>query len=99
MNNLVKNIQKWIQGPNLNFLSIASTIVPNIAILSNKMITLIYYHLMKITPQFSFLKFYVMGPTEINLYGIAHVKVDFILLQTMYSETDKFKHPISKVLQ
>ena len=25
-----------------------------------------------------------MGPTEINLYGIAHVKVDFILLQKMY---------------
>ena len=25
-----------------------------------------------------------MGPTEINLYGKAHVKVDFILLQKMY---------------
>ena len=26
----------------------------------------------------SFLKFYVMTRTEIDLYGIAHVKVDFI---------------------
>ena len=26
----------------------------------------------------SFLKFYVMRRTEIDLYGIAHVKVDFI---------------------
>ena len=48
------------------------------------MVTLIYYHLMKIIPQFSFLKFYVMGPTEINSYGIAHVNVHFILLQNMY---------------
>ena len=48
------------------------------------MATLIYYHLMKIIPQFSFLKFYVMGPTEINLYGIAHVKVDIIAGQKMY---------------
>ena len=39
---------------------------------------------MKITPQFSFLKFYVMGPTEINLYGIAYVKVDIIAGQKMY---------------
>ena len=39
---------------------------------------------MKITPQFGFLKFYVMGPTEINLYGIAHVKVDIIAGQKMY---------------
>ena len=31
-----------------------------------------------------FFKFYVMGPTEINLYGIANVKVDFNLLQKMY---------------
>ena len=35
------------------------------------------------TKQF-FFRFYVMGPTEINLYGIAHVKLDFILLQKMY---------------
>ena len=45
---------------------------------------LIQKYLMKITPQFSFLKFYVMGPTEINLYGIAHVKVDIIAGQKMY---------------
>ena len=35
-------------------------------------------NLSKTTPQNSFLKFYVMGSTEINLYGIAHVKVDII---------------------
>ena len=34
--------------------------------------------------KFSFLKFYVMSPTEINLFGIVHVKLDFILLQKMY---------------
>ena len=45
---------------------------------------LIQKYLMKITPQFGFLKFYVMGPTEINLYGIAHVKVDIIAGQKMY---------------
>ena len=72
-------------GPNLNFLSIASTIVPNISrYFVHKMITLIYCNLMKITPQFSFLKFYDMEPTEINLYGIAHVKVDIIAGQKMY---------------
>ena len=32
----------------------------------------------------SFLKFYVMVSTEINLYGIAHVKVDTILHLKMY---------------
>ena len=32
----------------------------------------------------SFLKFYVMGSPQIDLYDIAHVKVDFIALQKMY---------------
>ena len=40
---------------------------------------------MKITPQFGFLKFYVMRPTEINLYGKSHVKVDIISGQKMYT--------------
>ena len=39
---------------------------------------------MKTTPLNSFLKFYVMTSPGIDLYGIAHVKVDFILLQKMY---------------
>ena len=39
---------------------------------------------MKIAPQIGFLKFYVMDPAEIQLYGIAHVKVDFIPLPKMY---------------
>ena len=39
---------------------------------------------MKTTPLDSFLKFYVMGSTQVDLYGIAHVKVDFISLQKMY---------------
>ena len=40
---------------------------------------------MKITPLNSFLKFYVMTSPEIDLvYGIAHVKVDFIPRQKMY---------------
>ena len=39
---------------------------------------------MKITPQFGFLKFYVMGPTGINLYDIANVKVDIIARQKIY---------------
>ena len=34
--------------------------------------------------QFGFLKFYVMGSPEIHLYGIAHVKVDFIPLPKRY---------------
>ena len=40
--------------------------------------------LMKTAPQIGFLKFYVIGPAKIHLYGIAHVKVDFILLPKMY---------------
>ena len=32
----------------------------------------------------SFLKFYVMGRTEIDLFGIAHVKVEFIPVLTIY---------------
>ena len=39
---------------------------------------------MKITPLNSFLKFYVMRSTQVDLFGIAHVKVDFILYQKMY---------------
>ena len=39
---------------------------------------------MKTTPLNSFLKFYVMRSPGIDLYGIAHVKVDFIPLQKMY---------------
>ena len=42
-----------------------------------------FYH-MKITPQFGFLKFYVMGSPEIHLYGIAHVKVDIIPVPKRY---------------
>ena len=48
------------------------------------MAALILYYDMKITPQFGFLKFYVMGSPEIHLYGIAHVKVDFIPLPKRY---------------
>ena len=33
---------------------------------------------MKTAPLDSFLKFYVMTSTGIDLYGIVHVKVDFI---------------------
>ena len=39
---------------------------------------------MKIAPLNSFLKFYVMSPTENHLYGIAHVKVEVNALQKMY---------------
>ena len=39
---------------------------------------------MKTIPLDSFLKFYVMRSPGIDLYGIAHVKVDFIPLQKMY---------------
>ena len=39
---------------------------------------------MKTRPLNSFLKFYVMTSPGIDLYGIAHVKVDFIPLQKMY---------------
>ena len=39
---------------------------------------------MKTYPLNSFLKFYVMSSPGIDLYGIAHVKVDFIPLQKMY---------------
>ena len=33
----------------------------------------------------SFLKFYVMGRTEIDLFGIAHVKVEFIPVLKIYT--------------
>ena len=38
-----------------------------------------------------------MGPNEINLYGIAHVKVDFLLLQKMNvtPRVGKFVRPTS----
>ena len=49
-----------------------------------EMAALIHKYLMKITLQYGFLKFYVMGPTGINLYGIAHVKVHIIAGQKMY---------------
>ena len=39
---------------------------------------------MKTRPLNSFLKFYVMTSPGFDLYGIAHVKVDFIPLQKMY---------------
>ena len=42
------------------------------------------FYIMKTTPHNSFLKFYVMTSTGINLFGIAHVKVDIILPQKMY---------------
>ena len=48
------------------------------------MATTIHLYLMKIAPQIGFLKFYVMGHAEIHLYGIANMKVDFILLPKMY---------------
>ena len=38
----------------------------------------------KTIPQISFLKIYVMSSAGIDLYDIAHVKVDFIPLQKMY---------------
>ena len=38
---------------------------------------------MKTAASNSFLKFYVMMRTEIDLYGIAHVKVEFILVLKM----------------
>ena len=39
---------------------------------------------MKIVHQNSFLKIYVMSSARSDLYGIAHVKVDFIPLQKIY---------------
>ena len=33
----------------------------------------------------SFLKFYVMGRTEIDLFDIAHVKVEFIPVRILYN--------------
>ena len=33
----------------------------------------------------SFLKFYVMGSPEIDLFGIAHVKVEFIPVLKIYT--------------
>ena len=39
---------------------------------------------MKTAPINSFLKFYVMRNTQVDLFGIAHAKVDFILPRKMY---------------
>ena len=39
---------------------------------------------MKTTPLSSFLKFYVMTSTQVDLFGIAHEKVEFILPRKMY---------------
>ena len=46
-----------------------------------------YLIILKTLPQVGFLKFYVMGSTEIHLYGIAHVKVDFIPSTKCYSSS------------
>ena len=40
---------------------------------------------MKTTPLNSFLKFYVIGSPEIDLLGIAHVKVEFIPVLKIYT--------------
>ena len=47
------------------------------------MVALIYFHHMKITPLFGFLKFYVMGSIGFDFGGIAHVKVWVIAHQKM----------------
>ena len=44
----------------------------------------IHYIFWKLRLYTVFLKFYVMISPGIDLYGIGHVKVDFILLQKMY---------------
>ena len=46
--------------------------------------TLNHFYITKTTPHNSFLKFYVMTSTGINLFGIAHMKVDIIPPQKMY---------------
>ena len=44
----------------------------------------ISFNLMKTAVLNSFLKFYVMGSPQIDLYDIAHVKVGVIAFQKMY---------------
>ena len=40
-------------------------------------------NLQKTMPLNSFLKFYVMGSTQIDLFGTSHVKVDIFVVQKM----------------
>ena len=40
---------------------------------------------MKTMPLDSFLKLYLMTSTQVDLYGIAHIKADLIMLQKMYA--------------
>ena len=49
-----------------------------------EMAALIHYYHMKIMPQFSFLKSYVMGTAERHLFSIAHVKEDFFGARKMW---------------
>ena len=46
--------------------------------------TLKYIYLKKTTPLKGFLEFYVMGPDERHLFGIAQVKVDIMGLPKIY---------------
>ena len=48
------------------------------------MILIIYFLSYENTLLNSFLKFHVMVSTESDLFGMTHVKVDYILLQKMY---------------
>ena len=43
-----------------------------------------YFYLIKTTPLKGFLEFYVMGPAERHLFGIAQVKVDIMGLPKIY---------------
>ena len=63
-----------------NFLIFTSIEMPNEQISAKNASNGLFDSLitLKTPPQIGFLKFYVMGSTEIHLYGIAHVKVDFI---------------------
>ena len=70
-----------ILGPDFKFLSYTSTILPyvyNFIVKCLQSRPEISLDLMKTAVLSSFLKFYVMRSTEIDLYGIAHVKVNFI---------------------
>ena len=52
----------------------------------NWFIVIDYNHRLWVTRS-EFFKFYVFGPNEINLYDIAYVKVDIIVLQKIYNHT------------
>ena len=70
-----------ILGPNFKFQSYVSTILTNMYIIVTKCLQSrpqISINLMKTAVLNSFFKFYVMSRTGIDLYGIDHVKVDFI---------------------